>query len=201
MKLNFQLSRLRWSFGGQATVPLAPGLRRVGNFQLYRRCKGVTLIELGIVVAIIAILVAIGIVEYAKFDKLTKRNAALVATKGIADALRMYRADKKRYTTNINDLMPYINLTGLRNSAFDTTAGNPTGGVIIWTNNALTPQPYCIMGAPKGVNAPGAHCGTAGAYCVMHCVETNETIAETRLAAQPACRNGTNAWRACSLGM
>ncbi len=78
--------------------------------------KGVTLIELLTVLAIIVTLIAISLVEYQHMDDKAQRNGSLVSAKGIGDAMRMYKQDKRTYTTSLDDLGPYINLTALRNS-------------------------------------------------------------------------------------
>lgn len=78
--------------------------------------QGVSLMELLTVLAIIVTLVAMGIAEFGRMDNRAVRNGAIVSSKGLAMAMKMYKQEKGTYTCALDDLMPYINLTNLRNS-------------------------------------------------------------------------------------
>lgn len=78
--------------------------------------KGVTLVEMAVVISIVFLLAAVSIVEYNNMDDKARRNSSLVSAKAIGDALRMYKQERRTYTCSLNDLMPYTNLTTLRNS-------------------------------------------------------------------------------------
>ena len=115
MKLNFQLSTC--------------------NSQLHRRCNGISIIELIVILSIIIILVAVGIVEYSRFDNRARREGSLVAAKAIGTALKLYYHDKiENYTSSIVDLLPYTDITKLYSSispvAINTTGGRSIRGVV-----------------------------------------------------------------------
>ena len=80
--------------------------------------KGVTLLEMVVVIGIIMILVALGTVEWSSMDDKAVRNGSLVSAKAIGDALRMYQVDKgnQGYTCTIDKLAPYVNLTSVKSS-------------------------------------------------------------------------------------
>lgn len=163
---------------------------------------GVTLIEMAVVVSIIVLLTIIGIIEYTNFDRKAKRNTALVATKAVSDALRMYRGERNRYTASITELMSYVNLTALRGQ-FDQTPTSPAGGLAILST---TLGVRCVFASPRGLNQPGVNFGASGSYNIMHCVETNETVGYAQTANQPACYSnnpdiGIYDWRACERGL
>lgn len=80
------------------------------------RQKGVTLIEMAVVIGIIFLLASLMIVEYGNMDDKARRNSSLVSAKALGDAMRMFKQDKRTYTTSLDDLSPYINLTTLKNS-------------------------------------------------------------------------------------
>lgn len=80
------------------------------------RKRGVTLIEMATVVAIVLILGVLMIVEFNSMDDKARRSTSLVNAKAVGDALRMYKQEKRKYTCALNDIMPYTNLTTLRSS-------------------------------------------------------------------------------------
>lgn len=91
-------------------------MREMKEEQRKRQNRGVSIMELLVVLAIIGILVAMGIVEFGRMDDKAVRNGTLVSAKAIGDALRMYQVDKKGYTCTIDKLAPYVNLTSLKAS-------------------------------------------------------------------------------------
>lgn len=93
--------------------------RKMGTVPIFSRsanARGVSLMELLTVLSIIVILVAMGLVEFGRMDNRAVRNGAIVSSKGLAMAMKMYKQEKGAYTCALDDLMPYINLTNLRNS-------------------------------------------------------------------------------------
>lgn len=86
--------------------------------------RGVTLIELIVVLAIIMILTGIGIAEFYGQSERARREAALVAVEGMAKGLQMYYADhKENYplpgTTSVDILSPYVDIAKIKNSVLN----------------------------------------------------------------------------------
>ena len=65
------------------------------------KSKGFTLIELLVVVAIIAILAAVAIPQYAKYRTKAYNSAALSDLRNVETALEAYYADNEQYPTNL----------------------------------------------------------------------------------------------------
>lgn len=174
--------------------------------------KGVTLIELLVILSIIVIIVAIGAVEFMRMDDKAIRERALVAAKGLATGLKLYYQDNKENyppTNLISSLAPYTNITHLR-QYFELTplAGSagvsaaPLEGIqIYYFNNSGTyaGNEVCIYGAVKTL----CGVGTDPRYFVMYCVEPNESNAWSKSADQPTCFKdpGGATWRACARGL
>jgi len=66
--------------------------------------KGFTLIEVMIVIMIIVIITAVFMPQYEKAIEKTKVSEALLVTRAIADANRMYNLKNGSYSANIDDL-------------------------------------------------------------------------------------------------
>ena len=100
MKLNSQLSRLRRSFGGQATIPPSLELRRAGNYKLRRSCneKGITsLVEIMIIVVVLGILVAASIANFTGARDRAKLRASASALQEVTRAIEGYWIEKDTY--------------------------------------------------------------------------------------------------------
>jgi len=65
--------------------------------------KGFTLIELLVVVAIIAILAAIAIPQFAKYRENAAKASAVADAKNIATAIESYYADTQSFPSSISD--------------------------------------------------------------------------------------------------
>ncbi len=118
--------------------------------QIRNGARGVSLMELLTVLAIIVTLVAMGITEFGRMDNRAVRNGAIVASKGLAMAVKMYKQEKGVYTCTFDDVMPYINVTPLMKS-FDYMG--------ITTNNCTTFSPFTYLrltGMIKGIT-PAYH--------------------------------------------
>ena len=66
--------------------------------------RGVTLLELMIVVAIVAMIAAFAYPSYTEYVVDTKRTAATSTLLQVADRQQQFFMDNKRYTTNLTDL-------------------------------------------------------------------------------------------------
>lgn len=198
--IKYQISKIKITgiYGTKVPTPITHNPQSATH-----NPRGVTLIEMAVVLSIVFLLIIMGIVEYFSFGRKAVRNSALVATKAAADALRMYRAGENRYTANINELMPYVNLTALRRQFDQTVPTSPVGGLAILST---TLGVRCIFASPQDLNQPGINYPDSGSYNIMHCVETNETVDYARLTNQPACYSnnskiGIYNWRACERGL
>jgi prepilin-type N-terminal cleavage/methylation domain-containing protein len=69
-----------------------------------RNEKAFTLIELMIVIAIIGILSAIAIPQFANYKKRAANSAAMSDAKNLATAQEVYQADNNTYASSIEDL-------------------------------------------------------------------------------------------------
>ena len=74
-------------------------LKRIRNF--FRNKKGFTLIELMIVIAIIGILAAIAIPQFAKYRTKAYNSSALSDLKNVRTEVEAYYADHDNYPTNL----------------------------------------------------------------------------------------------------
>lgn len=174
--------------------------------------KGVTLIELLVILSIIVIIVAIGVVEFMRMDDKAIRERALVAAKGLATGLKLYYQDNKENyppTNSIMALAPYTNITHLRQYFEPSLAAIGAGGVsapplqgiqIYYFNNSGTyaGNEVCIYGAVKTLCGVGIE----PRYFVMYCVDNNESNDWSKSANQPTCFKDTEGvWRACARGL
>lgn len=84
--------------------------------QKQKNRSGVSILELLTVLAIIVTLIGVTLVEFSRVDDKAVRSASLVTLKGFAQALKMYKTDKGSYSCSLNDLLPYANITAMKNS-------------------------------------------------------------------------------------
>ena len=80
--------------------------RRSGKFAIgvWRNQRGVTLIELMIVVVILSVIASIAYPSYTQFIIRAKRNAATTMLLQVADRQQQYFMDNKRYAANMTSL-------------------------------------------------------------------------------------------------
>ena len=71
---------------------------------MYRKMRGITLIELMIVITILGILAAVAFPSYQKFMQRAKRNEAKAALLQIATNQERWYLNNNRYTTDMRDL-------------------------------------------------------------------------------------------------
>lgn len=102
-----------------------------------RRQRGLTLIELMIVVAVVAILAAIAYPSYSDYVRKGKRATAQTALQDLANRQQIYLLDQRAYTTD---------LTAIRFQAPQEIQNDYTFSVTI-TPPSGTPAPYFLASA------------------------------------------------------
>lgn len=156
--------------------------------------RGVTIIEMVVVIAVAMILLLIGSVTWNNQQERARRGKALIHIKDFVTGLKMYRAEQGDYPAAgpVSPLAPHVTLTGL-SQLYDysqaTTAG-PNGLAIYRPGGAA--DAVCIEGVVNGI---------VGTYRVMLCAQNDEALPQAALANQPACQwDGRYTWRACAQG-
>lgn len=105
--------------------------------------KGITLIELLIVVVIVGILAAIAIPMYTNYVQRARRSDAKTALEQVRAAQEMWRAEKGGYSTNLTELQ--------------TTMGAPSTTIsnyYTWSFTVLTATSFTAQAAPQGSQTP-----------------------------------------------
>jgi type IV pilus assembly protein PilE len=90
------------------------------------KSKGITLIELLVTVAIVAILAAIAVPVYTNYMQRARRAEAKTALEQLRAAQEMFRAERGRYSTN---LLQLVNSWGVHNVA--GPPGNPDYAILL----------------------------------------------------------------------
>lgn len=75
--------------------------------------KGLTLIELIIVIAIIGILAVIGVTQFGGMSNSARISADIASAAEIASAAKMYEAENGKAATAISELTPYLDKTDI----------------------------------------------------------------------------------------
>jgi type IV pilus assembly protein PilE len=121
------------------------------------RARGVTLIELMVVVAVIAILAAVAYPSYEQYILRTNRAAAQTMMLNIANRQEQYRLDARTYTATIGP--GGLNIAGQDGFTCAATCGN--GRYTISVALVAGPPPgYTITATPVGNQTKDTLCGT-----------------------------------------
>lgn len=147
----YQLSHQAWRCAGVKNTP-AVGSRSLVSLVRNRVDSGFSMVELMIVVAIIAILVALAFPSYVNYITKTNRKAAEGCLSEYANYMERY------YTTNLK----YSGLTSLTSVSMDCAATSQTGNNYSYRFPAApTTTAYTLQAVP--INAQATRdtlCGT-----------------------------------------
>jgi type IV pilus assembly protein PilE len=125
-----------------------------------RSQRGVTLLELLIVVANIAMIAAIAYPSYTQYVVSTKRTAATTTLLQIADRQQQFFMDNKRYAANLTDLGFMANPLWVSDDGMPVTAGATDAVYIFLVFNGANTM-YTAIAAPVGAQlARDMECGT-----------------------------------------
>ena len=127
---------------------------------MQERQKGVTLLELLIVVAIIAMISAFAYPSYMQYVVSTKRTVATTALLRIADRQQQFFMDNKRFTNDLTALGFAANPLVLADDGNNTLAGNSDAVYSISLSNVAVTT-YTITAAPlHGQASRDLECGS-----------------------------------------
>jgi type IV pilus assembly protein PilE len=130
------------------------------NLSNSKRQVGVTLLELMIVVAIVAMISAFAYPSYMNYVVNTKRTAATTTLLRIADRLQQFFMDNKRYATTLTDLGYPANPVWVSDNGNTVPAGDPDAVYTLGLAN-ITATQYLVVAAPLGQQLKrDTKCGT-----------------------------------------
>ena len=122
--------------------------------------RGITLLELMIVVVIVAIIASIGYPSYMRYVVNTKRTAATSTLLQVADRQQQFFMDNKRYTADLTELGFAADPMFVSDQGDSVPAGDDDA-VYVVSLVGVTPTTYMGLAAPLGaqLERDGA-CGT-----------------------------------------
>lgn len=166
---------------------------KILSFKFLINWRGITLIEMSVVVALVFILASVGIPEYMNFRERALRSNALSAAREFGNAAVMYRVENSAYPPagSVIPLAKYVDLTRYL-QAFDMSKTITTEkGVEIYDPVAGT---KCIYAIVKDITPE---------YRVSYCPETSGSADNTQYTSkQPTCSwDGGANWYPCSTKM
>ena len=121
--------------------------------------KGVSLLELMIVVAIVAIISAIAFPSYTQYIVDTKRSAATSALLRIADRQQQFFMDNKAFANDLTALGYAANPLILKDDGNSTVAGD-TDAVYSVSLSNVAATTYTITAAPLHGQQRDTECGS-----------------------------------------
>lgn len=122
------------------------------NLTLPRRQRGVTLLELMIVCAIIAIIAAVGYPSYVRYVVNSKRTTATATLLQIADRQQQFFMDNKRYANDLTALGLAANPLVLGDDGQPAAAGDPQA-VYRFTLSNVAATSYTATATPLNEQA------------------------------------------------
>ena len=141
--------------------------------------RGVTLLELMIVVAIIAMISAFAYPSYTQYVVNTKRTAATTTLLQIADRQQQFFMDNKRFTADLTDLGFAASPVFISDDGNSVPAGDADAVYLLTVAN-VTPVTYTAIAAPLAQQLTrDTKCGT---------------LTLTQSGAQDALAGGDKCW-------
>ncbi|MDH4125354.1 MAG: prepilin-type N-terminal cleavage/methylation domain-containing protein [Gammaproteobacteria bacterium] len=126
---------------------------------MHNKQKGVSLLELMIVVAIVAIISAFAYPSYMRYIVNTKRSAATSALLQIADRQQQFFMDNKRFTNDLTVLGFAANPLILKDDGNSTVAGDPDAVYSVSLSNVAATT-YTITAAPLNGQGRDTECAS-----------------------------------------
>ncbi|MCH8059528.1 MAG: prepilin-type N-terminal cleavage/methylation domain-containing protein [Proteobacteria bacterium] len=124
------------------------------------RQRGVTMLELLIVVVIVAIITAFAYPSYMQYVVSTKRTAATVTLMQIAERQQQFFMDNKSYTNDLTNLGYAANPLSINDSGNSVAAGDGDSVYTITLSN-ITATTYTATAAPlQGQLSRDTDCGS-----------------------------------------
>ena len=111
------------------------------------RMRGLTLIELMIVIVVLGIIVAVAYPSYRDFAARAKRNEARSALLQIATNQERFYLNNNTYTTDMTQL-------GFQSSPFTTETGSYTITVTVANANTYSARAAYLLGGNEAANCP-----------------------------------------------
>jgi type IV pilus assembly protein PilE len=122
--------------------------------------RGITLLELLIVVVIVAIIASFGYPSYMRYVVNTKRTAATSTLLQVADRQQQFFMDNKRYTATLTELGFAANPMFISDQGDSVPAGDDDA-VYLVSLVGVTPTTYTAFAAPLGAQLErDGGCGT-----------------------------------------
>ena len=135
--------------------------------QMRKHMRGVTLIELMIVVVVLSILVAVGYPQYQEFTNRAKRNEARSALLMLATNQERFYLDNNTFTTDLTQLgfssSPATTPTGyyrVQVTAADTSNFTATATYLLGGSETGKCATFTIDGRGNKTSTPDANCWT-----------------------------------------
>jgi type IV pilus assembly protein PilE len=137
------------------------------DMQMRKHMRGVTLIELMIVVVVLSILIAIGYPNYQEFTARAKRNEARSALLMLATNQERFYLNNNTFTTDMTQLgfssSPATTQTGyyrVQVTAADASNFTATATYLVGGNEASKCATFTIDGRGNKTSTPDADCWT-----------------------------------------
>jgi len=122
--------------------------------------RGITLLELMIVVVIIAVIASFGYPSYMRYVVNTKRTAATSTLLQVADRQQQFFMDNKRYTADLTELGYGASPMFVSDQGSSVPAGDDDA-VYVVSLVGVTPTTYMALATPLGAQLErDGSCGT-----------------------------------------